>query len=73
MSNVFSFPPKSIKQSLAMISLCKEPFFCCIDLTALNLFIFKKKSLERTGFVHDYKEYIIKCSKMKFKLFPVKR
>ena len=73
MSNVFSFLVKSIKQSLAMISWCKEPLFHCIDLTALNLFIFKKKNIERTGFVHDYKEHIIKCSKTKFKLFPVKR
>jgi hypothetical protein len=29
-----------------MISLCKEPLFHCIDLIALNLFIFKKKILE---------------------------
>jgi hypothetical protein len=57
-----------------MISLFKEPFFFIALISQhFSCFLSKKENLERTGFVHDYKDCIIKRSKMKFKQFLVKR
>ena len=56
-----------------MISLCKKPFFVVALISQHLSFLSKKENLERTGFVHDYKECIIERLKRKFKQFLVKR